>query len=142
MKPEVLCPTPEATRAHAAALAALLHEGQVILLEGPLGAGKTEWVRGLAHALGYEGPVTSPTFTLCHEYPTPGGTLWHWDLYRLEPGTDWEAIEFDEHLGAEGGWSVIEWPDRFPGPWPDGHWHLRIELERDEIRRICGGPTS
>ena len=79
-----ICPDAEATRAHAARSLAHLPPGTILRLHGPLGAGKSEWVRGLASALGIPGQVPSPTFTLCQ--PLRGGRLPldHWDLYRLE----------------------------------------------------------
>ena len=72
-------------RALAAEVAAATGPGDLLVLTGPLGAGKTTFVQQLAAALGSEAAVTSPTYTLVHEYPTPQGTLVHVDLYRLAP---------------------------------------------------------
>jgi tRNA threonylcarbamoyladenosine biosynthesis protein TsaE len=74
----------EDTQALAREVLPLLPRGAVVALEGPLGAGKTTFVRFLAEALGFPGRVTSPTYTLVHTYPTPEGPLVHADLYRLK----------------------------------------------------------
>jgi len=76
--------TLEDTQALAWEVLPLLPQGAVVALEGPLGAGKTTFVRFLAEALGFPGRVTSPTYTRIHTYPTPEGPLVHADLYRLK----------------------------------------------------------
>ena len=76
--------TLEDTGALAREVLPLLPQGALVALQGPLGAGKTTLVRFLAEALGFEGRVTSPTYTLIHTYPTPEGPLVHADLYRLK----------------------------------------------------------
>ena len=100
------------TLAHAATFAASLHAGDVVALKGPLGAGKTLFCRGVAHALGYSGLVNSPTYALVHEYE---GRIpvYHMDLYRLAPGADWEEIGLSHYLDS-GGVCLIEWPERLP----------------------------
>ena len=101
----------------ASALAVKLRSGDVILLKGDLGAGKTEFVKGLAEGLAAAEPVTSPTFTLMNVYE---GflTIYHFDLYRLEQPEELEGIGFDEFVGGNGV-AVVEWPDRFPSEMPD-----------------------
>jgi tRNA threonylcarbamoyladenosine biosynthesis protein TsaE len=95
----------------AAALAAELGPGTVLLLSGELGAGKTAFVRGLAQGLGLDrDDVTSPTFTLVHEYRGGRLPLIHIDLYRLEHA-DLDEIGVDEDL-ARAGIVAIEWPER------------------------------
>ncbi|GLV49330.1 tRNA (adenosine(37)-N6)-threonylcarbamoyltransferase complex ATPase subunit type 1 TsaE [Thermus sp. LT1-2-5] len=74
----------EDTQALAQQALPLLPEGALVVLEGPLGAGKTTFARFLAEAMGFGGRVTSPTYTLIHTYPTPQGPLVHADLYRLK----------------------------------------------------------
>jgi len=107
-----------------------LKPGSVLLIEGPLGAGKTAFVRGLAGGLGCdEGTVTSPTFTLVQEY---GGrvTLQHVDLYRLAPA-EVEDLALDEL--AEGSVMAVEWPDRWRGAPAEA---IRVTIERvDDARR-------
>ena len=99
------------TRAIAARLAAGFGAGAVVLLSGDLGAGKTAFVRGLAEGLGIEpGEVTSPTFTLVHEYRGGRLPLVHVDLYRLETA-ELDEIGMDPEL-AEAGVVAVEWAER------------------------------
>ena len=92
-------------------LAATLSAGDVLLLSGELGAGKTAFVRGLALGLGIdEDEVSSPTFTLVHEYRGGRLTLYHVDLYRLERAAT-DDLGLDE-MGVADGVLAIEWPDR------------------------------
>jgi tRNA threonylcarbamoyladenosine biosynthesis protein TsaE len=105
-------------------LAPDLKTGDVVLLSGELGAGKTAFVRGLARALGVpEEDVTSPTFTLVQEYRTPRVVLFHVDLYRLSP-REVEDLGLDEMM--EQGILAIEWPDRWVDP-PAAVYDVRIE---------------
>jgi tRNA threonylcarbamoyladenosine biosynthesis protein TsaE len=99
------------TRAIAARFASQLKAGDVLLLSGDLGAGKTAFTRGLAEGLGIDpDEVTSPTFTLVHEYRGGRLPLVHVDLYRLERA-NLEEIGLDEDLAAQGV-IAIEWPER------------------------------
>jgi tRNA threonylcarbamoyladenosine biosynthesis protein TsaE len=105
-------------------LAPDLKTGDVVLLSGELGVGKTAFVRGLARALGVpEEDVTSPTFTLVQEYRTPRVVLFHVDLYRLSP-REVEDLGLDEMM--EQGILAIEWPDRWVDP-PAAVYDVRIE---------------
>ena len=104
------------TAAAGAELAPALRTGDVVLLSGELGAGKTAFVRGLARALGVpEEDVTSPTFTLVQEYRALHAALFHVDLYRLSP-REVEDLGLDEMSGE--GILAIEWPDRWVDPPP------------------------
>jgi tRNA threonylcarbamoyladenosine biosynthesis protein TsaE len=122
------------TAAVASDLATRLHAGDVLLLSGTLGAGKTAFVRGLAAGLSIDpDEVSSPTFTLIHEYRGGRLTLYHADLYRLE-----RAATADlglEELGVRDGVLAIEWPDRLSHPMP-GSIPIRIEIVDDQTRRI------
>ena len=101
----------EDTQRIAGELASSLKAGDVVLLSGDLGAGKTAFVRGLAAGLGVDpGEVSSPTFTLLHEYRGGRLTLYHADLYRLERAAT-EDLGLEE-VGATDGVLAIEWPDR------------------------------
>ena len=113
-------------------LATELRAGDVVLLSGELGAGKTAFVRGLARALGVPpDEVTSPTFTLVQEYRTATGVLFHADLYRLTPA-EVQDLGLDEMMGE--GILAVEWPDRWPDP-PAVVYDVRIE-HRGEDRRL------
>lgn len=129
------CKDAEATRAHAARSLPQFKPGTIIRLHGPLGAGKSEWVRGLAAALGVSGSVPSPTFTLCQ--PLRGGRLPldHWDLYRLEEARDWDSLGWPDCL-VTSGLVAVEWPDRYPGKWPHPVLDLEITPQPGGSRNI------
>ena len=120
-----------------ARLAATLRAGDVIALDGDLGAGKTHFIKGLAAGLGHSGPVTSPTFTLLHEYTDGSLPLYHFDFYRLETPDEVLAIGLDEYL-ASGGILAIEWASKFPQLLPAKTRWLRIHTSADDQREIEG----
>ena len=124
----------EETAAIARELAASLRAGDVLLLSGNLGAGKTAFVRGLAEGLGIEpGEVSSPTFTLVHEYRGGRLTLYHVDLYRLDRAAT-EDLGLEE-MGVADGVLAIEWPDRLTHELP-GARSVAIDIVDDNVRRI------
>jgi len=90
--------TPEELLPLARSLLERLPEGSLLLLDGPLGSGKTSLVQALAEALGSDAAVSSPTYTLIHEYPTPEGTLVHIDAWRLPEAEQLVATGLDEYL--------------------------------------------
>jgi tRNA threonylcarbamoyladenosine biosynthesis protein TsaE len=118
------------THAIAAALAGLARPGDVIVLAGDMGAGKTAFAQGFGRALGIDEAITSPTFTLVHSYPIPGGkhVLHHADLYRLDTTGDVEDLALHE-LAEFGGIVLVEWGDVVSGSLDD---HLEVRLERDD----------
>ncbi len=121
-------------------LAASLRAGDVLLLSGDLGAGKTTFVKGLAAGLGIDpDEVSSPTFTLLHEYRGERLTLYHADLYRLER-TASEDLGLAE-AGVRDGVLAIEWPDRLTHDIA-GARLVRIELVDDATRKITVGPPE
>lgn len=121
----------------AAALATELTAGAVLLLSGELGAGKTAFVRGLARGLDLDpGDVTSPTFTLVHEYRGGRLPLVHVDLYRLEHA-DLDEIGLDDDL-ARAGVVAIEWPERLVRR-PVSAMTVRIEDRGGDTRAIVIG---
>jgi tRNA threonylcarbamoyladenosine biosynthesis protein TsaE len=106
-------------------LAPTLDTGDVVLLSGELGAGKTAFIRGLARGLGVpEEEVTSPTFTLVQEYRAPRVVLFHIDLYRLSP-PEVEDLGLDEMMG--GGILAVEWPERWADP-PSNAYGFRSNI--------------
>ena len=115
-------------------LAATLGAGDVVLLSGNLGAGKTAFVRGLASGLGVNPEdVSSPTFTLVHEYRGGRLTLYHADLYRLEKVAT-EDLGLEE-MGVSDGVLAIEWPDRLAHAL-SGAREVQIEIVDESTRRI------
>ena len=130
------CTDPSALRALGGALAGIMAEGGVIGLDGELGAGKTELVKGLAAGLGCPGVVTSPTFTLLHEYQAPTGTLYHFDFYRIEKQEEILAVGWDELLEEPRAVVAVEWAGRFPELLPPGCLRLQLEVTERGSRRI------
>ena len=123
-----------ATRSLARSTAAVLPKGQLLIVSGPLGAGKTTFVAQLAAALGSDADVTSPTYTLVHEYPTPTGPLVHVDAYRLDASVDVAAaLDLEGYLDRARA-VVVEWGDRLLAAHPEA-WHL--QLTRDGERRTA-----
>ena len=120
-------------------LASTLKAGDVLLLSGDLGAGKTTFVRGLAEGLGIDpAEVSSPTFTLVHEYRGARMTLYHADLYRLaKSATDDLGLE---EIGVQDGVLAIEWPDRLTHEMP-GALRVTLDVVDDSSRRITVGPA-
>lgn len=146
-------PSPEATRALAAALGAAADEALgrspgplVVALIGPLGAGKTEWVKGLAAGLGVDPRlVASPTFVIASDYPGRR-RLAHVDLYRVGSEAELEAAGFVDLLAA-GSVVAVEWADRFPAALPADRIEVRIARspeapERREIELRATGPAA
>jgi tRNA threonylcarbamoyladenosine biosynthesis protein TsaE len=127
--------SPEETRAVGRQLARTLAPGDVVALFGELGTGKTQLVMGMCEALGAQGHVASPTFTLIREYPAGECTVVHIDLYRItSPG---ELAE----LGIREYWSppfitMIEWADRIEEHLPDPCIRVRLELGREQGDRL------
>src|ERR1700722_7040447 len=103
---------PEETRSIASEIVRSVSTAMVLNLVGDLGAGKTEFVKGLALGLGIVSDVTSPTFTILHEYSGGRLPLFHMDFYRLEVERELDEIAFDEYLRA-GGICAIEWGEQF-----------------------------
>ena len=130
-------PDTEATLGAGAELAATLRAGDVIALTGGLGAGKTHFTKGLVAGLGSGDDVTSPTFTLVHEYRGGRLPVFHFDFYRMETAAEVTGIGWDEYLEA-GGICVIEWADRFPALLPAGTqwWNLTPEMSGRRLRRM------
>lgn len=127
--------SPEATKQLAGTLAPYLRAGDVIVLSGDLGAGKTQFVQGVVAALGVRGPVTSPTFNILLSYPEGSLPLHHFDLYRLDDADELEDIGFYDTLDADGA-SFVEWGERFPDALPYGYLEVRITVDAEDNRVV------
>jgi tRNA threonylcarbamoyladenosine biosynthesis protein TsaE len=114
--------------------AAELKPGDVVCLEGDLGAGKTTFTQGLAVALGAKRAVTSPTFCIVVEHPTERMLLVHMDLYRLHDEDDVLTIGWEDYL-SRGAALLVEWPDRAGDLIPANAWHVRFTLGEGEDAR-------
>lgn len=112
-----------ATRALGARLAAACRPDSVILLRGPLGAGKTTLVDGFLEALG-AGRAASPTFVIARSHRAGAMPIWHLDLYRVDNPSDIEDLDLAQYLPS-GGITLVEWPERAPHAWPAD----RIEID-------------
>ena len=123
------------TRALGEELSASLKPGDVVVLRGELGAGKSELTRGIAKGLGVTENVTSPSFTILNVYESGRCPLYHFDWYRLESEDELYELGMDEYLGGDG-IAVVEWAERCPDAVPDGATEIRIEVEGDEKRAI------
>jgi len=108
-------------------MAADLAGGEIFALHGVLGSGKTQLVKGLARALGYRGDVTSPTFTLVHEYRGGRLPIYHLDLYRMPDQDAAIQIGVEDYLPSDGV-TVIEWPECIAALLPPQtrHWQLDV----------------
>lgn len=131
----------EETIALGRAVAEQCGAGAVLGLCGDLGAGKTHFVKGLALGLGCDREVTSPTFTLVHEYRGGRLPLYHFDLYRLNTPEEALGLGFDDYLEA-GGVCVVEWADKFPELLPaEARW-FHFRLGEDGAREIAERETE
>jgi tRNA threonylcarbamoyladenosine biosynthesis protein TsaE len=124
----------EETRALGAALGAAAEAGDVILLQGPFGAGKTTLVQGLARGLGVEDQVTSPSFVIACEYQgrVP---LYHIDLYRVDEMDETTLEALAEYFGTDGV-CAVEWPDSVPTDLVRGAIRIGLEAPGDEERML------
>jgi tRNA threonylcarbamoyladenosine biosynthesis protein TsaE len=132
--PELHTDGPSGTEAAGADLAENLRPGDVVLVSGDLGAGKTTLVRGAARALGVDGPVTSPTFTIGRRYAGRMAVA-HVDLYRLD-GLDAEDPALLVDYLTPDAVAFVEWPERARGALPDAAVSVQIEHLGGDVRRI------
>ena len=125
--------SPEETERIAALLTARLDPGDIVLVAGELGAGKTTFVRGGCRALGVTGPVTSPTFTIGHAY-TGRVAVSHLDLYRFEEVTESEWGDLEPYF--DGAIVFVEWPEAGEGRLPPARAEVRLEHAGKDRRLI------
>ena len=116
-------------------LAPALSAGDVIALCGNLGVGKTQITRGIVAGMGSKAAVTSPTFTLVHEYFDGRLPVFHFDFYRMESAAEVIGIGWDEFLN-EPGVIIVEWADMFPELLPPGTRWFHIEAQPDGSREV------
>ena len=124
----------EETNILASQLASKLLPGAIVLLNGDMGAGKSVFARGIIQSLGYNGAVTSPTFTLMNEYPTEPN-VYHFDLYRLKSYDQLYDIGYDEYVYSDG-ISLIEWSEKMEHLLPENYVEIIIEKLDPSTRRI------
>jgi tRNA threonylcarbamoyladenosine biosynthesis protein TsaE len=131
--------SPEETRALGERIGRAAQEGDVLLLSGELGAGKTLFVQGIARGLGYDGPVSSKSFVILGEYHG-SLTLYHADLYRLDDPEQVQELGLDE-ITADGVLAV-EWPERAEWMLPEERLLIRFEVTGEETRRLHLDPRG
>ena len=134
---EITTQSADETIAFGRTLANLLTPPKLVLLRGDLGAGKTTLVKGIAAALraAAEEDVTSPTFTLVHEYRGPRAALYHIDLYRVDTPRELETLALDD-LRSENSLLLIEWGEKFPRLLRERDVEISLEREGESGRRI------
>ena len=110
-------------------------KGDVFALTGQLGAGKTQFVKGLVAGIGAPGEVTSPTFTLIHEYPGGRVPVYHFDFFRIEDRPSAERLGLDEYFFGDG-ICVVEWADKFPELIPPNARWITFETKSETDRLI------
>lgn len=113
-----------------------LQAGTVIYLAGDLGAGKTTFTRGLLRAMGHNGRVKSPTYTLIESYSPGATTVHHFDLYRFNDPEEWEDAGFREHFGPQS-ICLVEWPQKAQGLLPPANLTLELAVDGDGRRYRC-----
>jgi tRNA threonylcarbamoyladenosine biosynthesis protein TsaE len=112
-----------------------IEPGSILALTGDLGAGKTQFVKGLVAGLGSSAAVTSPTFTIVHEYPGGRFPVYHFDFFRLEDRRSIAPLGLDDYFFGNGV-SVIEWADKFPEIIPEPARWISFETKSESTRAI------
>jgi tRNA threonylcarbamoyladenosine biosynthesis protein TsaE len=135
---EFITRSPEETIELGRKLAGELRPPKLVLLRGDLGAGKTTITKGIAEAFdaAEQDEVTSPTFTLIHEYRGPEFSVYHIDLYRLDKQRELETLGLEEIIADERNLVLIEWGEKFPGLVPQYQAEIAIERTGPEERKI------
>jgi len=132
---EIICHSEQETKEYAKKLAKILKKGDIIILAGDLGAGKTKFVEGILTYYGLQDEIASPTFTIVNEYHTKDVTICHFDLYRLKSIAEFDNIGGEEYFAK--GICVIEWGELIESILPDDYMKITIlKDEEDENTRI------
>lgn len=126
------------------AIGAWLRPGDVVLLHGDLGAGKTTLTKGIARVLGVQDTVSSPSFALVNQYDLPNLALYHLDLYRLDDPSDLDSIGFTELTSTEDGIAIVEWPERAGELLPERYLLVELAYASEGMRnvRVRGVPAA
>ncbi|MGX5656935.1 tRNA (adenosine(37)-N6)-threonylcarbamoyltransferase complex ATPase subunit type 1 TsaE [Geodermatophilus nigrescens] len=140
MRREHVLPTVDDTRALGAALAAVVEPGDLLVLTGPLGAGKTALTQGLGAALGVTEPVTSPTFVIARVHRGGRLPLVHVDAYRLGSVADVDDLDLD--ASTEESVTVVEWGAGLVERLTDEHLELRLDRRDDDVRTAVLVPSG
>ena len=123
------------TKEFARRLAKEIKPGDVLALKGDLGAGKTQFVKGLVAGLGSDAVVASPTFTISHEYFGGRLPIYHFDFFRLEDRQSAERLGFEDYFFGDGV-SVVEWADRFSDLIPEQARWIEFRIDSENVRAI------
>jgi tRNA threonylcarbamoyladenosine biosynthesis protein TsaE len=127
--------SPSETEAFGRQLAKGVSAGSVLALKGELGSGKTQFVKGLVAGLDSKAPVTSPTFTIVHQYAGGHLPVYHFDFFRLHDHQSAAQLGLDDYFFGDGV-SVIEWADRFPELIPGHARRISFEIKSENARTI------
>ncbi|MBQ7486010.1 MAG: tRNA (adenosine(37)-N6)-threonylcarbamoyltransferase complex ATPase subunit type 1 TsaE [Clostridia bacterium] len=131
----VHCKHEQETEQTAAAFSAFIKCGDALLLSGEMGTGKSVFTRALARALGIDGPIPSPTFTILLIHDGPNGKLYHFDLYRLENEDELYEMGLNEMIPPDDGIAVVEWPEICASAMPDKAVRICLEYDGDDPER-------
>lgn len=139
MKPALmLCTQQSQTQRLGFCLGACLRPGDVVLLDGEMGAGKSVLTRAAARGMGVEGPVPSPTFTILNIHEGAKMKLYHFDLYRLENADALYEMGLEEYIPAKDGASMIEWPQMAWEAMPGDALRIELRYAQDGLAREIG----
>lgn len=125
----------QATRALAQALAPGLAAGLSVYLSGELGSGKTALVRAMFAALGFDGKVKSPTYTIVEPYFIAGKAFYHFDFYRFADNMEWEDAGLREYFGGANV-CLVEWPEKADGSIPAADWTINLRVLDEAAREV------
>jgi tRNA threonylcarbamoyladenosine biosynthesis protein TsaE len=135
--------SPSETETFGREFARKIKSASVIALQGELGSGKTQFVKGFVAGFGSAAEVTSPTFTLIHEYSDGPAPIYHFDFFRLEDRQSAERLGLDDYFFGDG-ISIVEWADKFPELIPaQAHWiSFETTSERERVIAFQGAAAS